>query len=304
MSPEEFLASPTWTDSQDLVEGGNTLQQGNELTNQLIKASAWASRLAEQNLAAHKVYGQDRFPVDRWGNVYVVAENAPVRSLDGLAWGSDFQDLTVLSLPSSQVWIEKQQTIIVAPWPNGYTNGLSNYQFGGRRAGQDYLYVQYIYTAGYAVTTLSQSAAKDATEIYLTDTTGLQPGASTGLLGAIPGSTARIWEPVDEAGTTGGEEAIQISSNWTAGTNPVLLTSPLANSHAAGAAVDELPPEVHQAVISLTVALLCREDTAGDEPFKGTPFGPTVRESKSGGKSGGLVDHAKHILGRYRPRVH
>jgi hypothetical protein len=290
-------------DTQDLIPDADTLQQGNELINQLLKASAWASRLAEQNLAAHQVFNQDRFPVDRFGNIYIVAENEPVRSLDGLAWGSDFMDLTVLSLPSSQVWIEHQQTIVVAPWPAGYSTGLSNFQFGGRRAGQDWLYAQYLYTAGYCVTTLSQSAAAGATEIYLTNTTGLQPGASTGLLGAIPGSVARIWDPVNEAGTTGGEEAIQVSPNWTGG-NPVLLVNPLANNHAAGAAVDELPPEVHQAVISLTVALLTREDTVGDEPFKGTPFGPTTRESKDGGKAGGLVNHAKLILGRYRPRVH
>jgi hypothetical protein len=307
VSAEEFLASPTWLDSQDLVSKGSTLQQGNELTNQLIKASGWAWTLAEQNLAAHKVYAQDRFPVDRWGNVYIVPGNSPVRSVDGLAWGSDFQNLTVLSLPSTQVWVERTgraSSIIVAPYPAGYSKGLSDFQFGGRRAAQDYVYVQYLYTAGYCVTTLAEDAISGATQINLTDPTGLQPGASSGLLGAIPGSIARIWDPADTSGSTGGEEAIRVSPAWVAGTNPVLLTAPLAHNHAAGAAVDELPPEVHQAVIALTVALLCREDTAGDEPFSRTSFGPTVRESKSGGKAGGLVDHAKLILHRYRPKVH
>ncbi len=84
----------------------------------------------------------------------------------------------------------------------------------------------------------------------------------------------------------------------------MLLAAPLANNHAAGAGVSELPAEVHQAVISLAVALLCREDVSDDEPYRGTPFGPTVRKSTKGGKAGGLVDHAEHVLHRYKPQVH
>lgn len=114
---------------------------------------------------------------------------------------------------------------------------------------------------------------------------------------------ARIWEPVNAGGTSGGEEAFQVSPSWTGG-NPVTLAAPLANNHAAGAGVSELPPEVHQAIIALAVGLLCREDVSNEEPYRGTPFGPTVRQSKRGGKAGGLVDHASQVLRRYRPRVH
>jgi hypothetical protein len=65
-----------------------------------------------------------------------------------------------------------------------------------------------------------------------------------------------------------------------------------------------MPPELHQAICELTVGLLMREDVSEEDPYGGTPFGPTVRESHSGGKAGGLVDHAREVLLRYRPKVH
>ena len=303
MTPAEFLASPTWLDSQDLIPGGNALQQTNELYNQLLKASAWAWRIAEQNLAAHTAFGQDRFPVDKWGNVYVVPDQNPVRQVNGFAWGFSYDDMNLLDMSLSPLWIEKQKTILFQLNSMG-TAGLGSLQFGRVRPVQDEIFVQYSYVTGYCNTTLSQPASAGASQIYVQDPTGLQPAVTGGLLGTIPGSVARIWEPVNSAGSSGGEEAIQVASNWVVGTNPVMLASQLQNNHAAGAGVSELPPEVHQAVVSLTVGLLCRDDVSNDEPFKQTPFGPTVRQSKKGGKAGGLVNHAEGILRRYRPQVH
>lgn len=286
-----------------MIPGAASLaQQANELNNQLIKASAWASIIAEQPLHARTGFFQDRAPVDRWGNIYLVPTARPVRAVTGFAWGYDFQDLQVLDQPSSQTWIEKGETIIFQINPVG-GRALANIQFGRVMPQVDEVYVQCQYVAGYCNTTLTAAASQGQSSITVADPTGLQPAVSGGLLGTIPGSVARIWDPVNNAGTSGGEEAVQVSPNWTGG-NPVTLASPLVNNHAIGAAVSELPPEVHQAVVCLTVALLCREDVSSDEPYSGTPFGPTVRRSKKGGKAGGLVDSAEGILKRYRPRVH
>jgi hypothetical protein len=298
----EFLAAPTWLDNQDLVPGGNAQQQEGSLYNTLLKASGWANQIAEQPLHARSAIAQDRVPVDRWGNAYLVPKARPIRSVDGLAWGWSFQDMQAVTDLPSQVWVEKQETVIFQL--NGATNaGLANLQFGRVRPVASEIYCMYAYTVGYCNTTLSVAADEGATEIYLADPTGLQPAVSGGLLGTIPGSVMRIWEPLSSDGTTGGEEAVQVSPNWAAGTNPVQLASPLAHAHAIGAGISEMPPEIHQAIISLTVGLLCREDVTADAPFPGG-FGPTVRESKTGGKAGGLVDHAKHVLHRYRPFVH
>lgn len=292
----EFLAAPTWLDNQDLIPGGTQTQQTAELYNVLLRASEWANRIAEQRLSAHTVIEQDRYPVDRWGNIFIVPLNNPVRQLNALAYGGDFQNLILMSNLQAQIWIEQQKSIIVSQVPGGSAY-LGSLQFGGTRPGVETVYVQYSYVAGYCATTLTASAAQNATQITVADPTGLQPAVTGGLLGTIPGSIARIWDP-------GFEEAVQVSPSWVAGTNPVLLASPLLNAHAAGAGVSELPADVHQAICELTVGLLMREDVSEEEPYSGTPFGPTVRESRSGGKAGGLVDHGREVLLRYRPRVH
>jgi hypothetical protein len=293
---DEFLASPTWLDNQDLIPGGDDQQQEAELYNVLLRASGWACRIAEQPLHAHTVIDQDRFPVDRWGNIYIVPPNTPVRQVNAIAYGGNFQDLSLLSNLSAQTWIEQQKTIVVSQVPNGGAY-LGSLQFGGTRPGADEVYVQYSYVAGYCSTFLTAAASSGTSTLTVADPTGLQPPVTGGLIGTIPGSVARIWDP-------GFEEAVQVANGWTAGTNPVQLAGNLLNNHEAGASVSELPPEVHQAVGELAVGLLMREDVSEEEPYSRTPFGPTVRESSSGGKAGGLVDHAREVLLRYRPKVH
>lgn len=293
----EFLASPTWLDSQDLVPGGDKADQEAELYNVLLKASGWANRIAEQTLAGHVVIESDRYPVDpQSGNVYIVPLNNPVRLVQALAYGSDFQQLNLMTLSSANPWIERQESLIVSLWTGGAN--LSSLQFGPpTRPGADFAYVQFKYVAGYCTTTLAAPAAQGATQLTLADTTGLVAAQTGGLLGTIPGSVARIWDP-------GFEEAVQVADNWVAGTNPVLLASPLQHAHAAGAGVSEMPAELHQAIQALTVALLMREDVSYEEPFGQTPFGPSVREAHSEGQAGGLVNNAREILLRYAPRVH
>lgn len=292
----EFLAAPTWLDNQDLIPGGTTTQQQDELYNVLLRASGWAKTIAEQPLQAHTVIWQDRYPVDRWGNMYLVPPQNPIRQVNALAYGGDFQNLSLISNLQAQIWIEDQKSIIVSQVPGGGAY-LGSLQFGGTRPGVDQVYVQYSYVSGYCATTLTVAATAGQSQITVADPTGLQPAVTGGLLGTIPGSIARIWDP-------GFEEAVQVAPTWTVGTNPVTLASPLLNNHAIGSGVSELPPEVHQAICELTVGLLMREDVSGEEPYGGTPFGPTVRESHSGGKAGGLVDHAREVLLRYRPKVH
>ena len=291
----EFLAAPTWLDNQDLIPGGTQSQQSEELYNVLLRATGWAERIAEQPLRAHTVIWQDRYPVDRWGNIYIVPPHNPIRQVNAVAIGSDFQNMSLMTLGATNPWIEDQKTIILSQVSGGAN--LSSLQFGGSRRGADQVYVQYSYVAGYCSTTLSAPAAAGASQVTVADPAGLQAAVTGGLLGTIPGSIARIWDP-------GFEEAVQVSPTWVTGANPVTLASPLQFGHAVGASVSELPPEVHQAICELTVGLLMREDVSEEEPYSSTPFGPTVRESHSGGKAGGLVDHACEVLLRYRPMVH
>ncbi len=291
----EFLAAPTWLDNQDLIPGGTETQQEAELYNVLLKASGWANRIAEQTLCAHTVIEQDRYPVDRYGNIYIVPLNNPIRQVNAIACGRDFQNLALLTLSPANPWIERQESIIVSQVAGGAD--LSSLQFGRALTTCGEVYVQYSYVAGFCNTTLSAPASAGASQITVANPAGLVAAVTGGLLGTIPGSVARIWDP-------GAEEAIQVSNSWVAGTNPVLLASPLVNDHAAGAGVSEMPAELHQAVQELAVGLLMREDVSFEEPYGNTPFGPTVRESHEGGQAGGLINHAREILFRYAPRVH
>ena len=286
----EFRAAPTWLDSQDLIPGGASANQDDEMTNVLIRASAWAENYCGQPLRAHTAYEQARARIDRRGCIKIHPSNVPVRQLTGLAYGADFQNMTQIT-DFTQTWIEDARGIIVSsiPWRGSWAGSL---EFGVAPPWGQEVYVQYSYIAGYAATTLSAPATAAATSLTLTDPTGLQPPA-TGLIGTFGASTARIWDP-------GLEEAVTIAPGYTQGANPVPIVSGLLNSHDTGTGVSELPPEVHQAVIALAVALLAREDVANDDPWPDAQYGPAARRSGSGGRSGGLVETAWQLLDPYR----
>lgn len=290
VSVAEFREAPTWIDSQDLVPGGTSAQQDDELNNVLLRASAWADNYCELRLGAHLVTEQTRARPDRDGLLYLTPSNFPVRSVTALAWGANPQDMT--ALPSlSQTWVEDARGIVISllPYSAHYIGSL---QFGPVARPDAQLFIEFQYVAGYANTVLASSAAAAATSITVADPTGFAAPA-TGIVGTLAGSTARIWD-------AGNEEAVTVGAGYTAGNPTIPLTAPLLNAHSAGVVVSEFPPEIRQAIICHAVALLIREDVANDEPWAGTPFGPTARESKTGGKAGGLLNHACMLLEKYK----
>jgi len=300
----EFSAAPTWLDADDLIEGGSAGQQAGELYNVLLRASQWANEYCGQRLSAHTALEQTRVRVRRDGTVYLHPSNVPVRTVIGVAYGSDFQNLTALT-DLTQVWVEDARGIVVSmiPLRGSFAGTL---EFGSvPRDGSIQVFVQYQYVAGFASTTLTATAASGTDALSVADPTGLQ-APSTTMFGTLAGSTARIWDPVNNAGTSGGEEAVQVAPGYVAGSNPVPLVANLANTHTVGAGpagqvgVSELPASVHQAVICHAVALMLREDVSSDEPFAGVTFGPSARRSRKGGKAGGLLDHACTLLEPYR----
>lgn len=292
----EFKASPTWLDVDDLIEGGTQGQQDAELYNVLLRASDWANLFCAQRLGAHVALEQARTRVDRNGFIYLHPSNVPVRAVTGVAYGSDFKNLTALT-DLTQTWVEDARGIVVSmiPLRGAFAGSL---EFGSIPRSSDWqMFVQYQYVAGYCSTTLSATANAAATSISLTDPTGLQ-APSTTMFGTLAGSTARIWDPTVE-------EAVQVASGWN-GSNPVNLVSALASTHtvspgpAGQVGVSELPPPVHQAVIDMAVSLMLREDVAGDEPFAEAAFGPAARRSARGGKAAGLLDHAYELLDPFK----
>lgn len=283
----EFRAAPTWIDSDNLIPGGIQGQQDSELNNVLLRASSWADGYVAQRLGAHTATEQTRTRMDRQGRIFLHPSNIPVRAVTGLAYGADFQDLTLLS-DLTQVWVEDSRGIVVALTPI-MASTLGSLQFGAPVTPGYQMFVQYQYTAGYSCTTLSVAATAGSSTITVSDPTGLQM-PSTALIGTLPGSTVRIWDPGEEEAAT----VTGISGNV------ITLSTPLAKSHAPGAAVSELPAEVRQGIICYAVALLMKEDSSEEEPFSGTRFGPSVRRSRTRGAGGGLVSEAEEWLERYK----
>ena len=292
----EFKAAPTWLDVDNLIEGGVQSQQDAELFNALIRASAWADNFVGQRLGAHTVNEQFRSRVDRNGRIIIHPSNVPVRQVTALAFGADFQNLEVLT-DFTQVWIEDAKGIIVSaiPWRGSWSGSL---EFGMVPCDGSEVYVQIQYVAGYASTVLGASVSPGGTSVTVADPTGFQAPATTpyGLSVTLPGSTARIWDPDNE-------EAVTVSA--IAG-NTLTLSGSLINSHTIGSGpagqvgISEFPPEIHQAVIAMAVALMMREDVSGEDPFGATPYGPATRRSAGGGTAGGLLDNAYELLEPYR----
>lgn len=292
----EFKAAPTWLDVQDLVPGGTQAQNDAELFNVLLRASHWADNFTGLRLGAHTAFEQFRGRVDRYGRIFLHPANVPVRQVTALAYGPNPQFMTTLT-DFTQVWIEDARGIVVSaiPFRGSFFGSL---QFGLIPVDGTEVYVQIQYVAGYASTVLSATTASGATSLTVLDATGVQGASvpSVGLSASLPGSTLRIWDPANE-------EAVTVSS---VNGNTLTLASATVNTHTvtAGPAgqvgVSEMPPEIHQAIITLAVALMMREDVSSEDPFASSPFGPATRRSGSGGQAAGLLDNAYELLEPYR----
>lgn len=285
----EFRASPTWLDTENLIQDGTEPSQDAELYNQLLKASRWAENFCDQPLRAHTVVEQLRCRVNKWGQVMIHPSHNPIRSVTGLAYGSDPSLMTVLTNPT--YWIEDQRGLVVSLYPFG-ASFVGSLEFGSIPPQTMQCYVQIQYVAGYCNTYLTANAAADASSLTVADPTGLTPPATSLFSTSYGASVMRIWDP-------GLEEAVTVANNYTVGANPVSLAANTANAHSSGCQVSELPAEVRQAVVAYTSGLLCRDDAGEETPFPGSP-GPTARRSASGGIAGGLIEEAERLLMPYR----
>lgn len=292
----EFKAAPTWLDVDDLIPGGGQNQQDDELFNVLLKASRWADNFCNLRLGAHTAFEQFRTRIDRYGRVKVYPSDNPVRSIVAFAYGPDPQSMTTLT-DFTQVWIEDAKGVVVSaiPFRGSFFGTL---EFGLVPVQGSEIFCQIQYVSGYGCTALGSSVTAGATSLPVVDATGFQAPSVpvTGLSVTLPGSTARIWDPA-------AEEAVTVSA---VNGNTLTLSSGLLNAHtvnpgvAGQVNVSELPPEIHQSIVSMAVALMLREDTSGEDPFAGTPGGPALRRSASGGAAAGLLDNAYELLEPYR----
>ncbi|MGH3376336.1 MAG: hypothetical protein ACRDP6_16505 [Actinoallomurus sp.] len=275
----EFRAAPTWIDSDDLIPGGTSTKQDDELFNVLLRASAQVDTTVMQRLGGHTAVEQLRARTDRRGVLSIHPSNNPVRAVTALSYGADPTSLVLLT-DLTGVWIEDARQVLVSAPTRGSWAGFL--EFGPATPAGATAFVRLTYTAGYGSATLTATA-----------NTGASTLAVSAPAGIMPGDVLRIWDP-------GFEEAVTVAPGYVPGATTVPIVSPLTQTHAAGAGISALPADIHQAVICFTVALLLREDASSDAPFAGAPFGPAARRSSAGGKAGGLLDEAERLLAPYR----
>jgi hypothetical protein len=109
-------------------------------------------------------------------------------------------------------------------------------------AASNQIFAKYTYVAGYANTTVVSGTA-GASTIVVADPIGI-----------IPGEMLRISDGANS-------ETVYVSSSYTYGNATITLASPLTFTHAAGAAIGNLPNAIKQACILITTAFIKIEAT-------------------------------------------
>jgi hypothetical protein len=258
-----FKASPTYLDLGNLRSGDtNTADQDDELYNQLLIASAWASNtICNQPLHAHYNTEQLRLRAGRDGLLKWHPAHNPVRLVTAFAYGYSpgVANLRTVTDLTGQ-WIENDEQIVMPFGP--LSPGFSTLQFSPPAVSSE-LYTQWTYLAAFHNSTLSAQANVGATSVTPVDVTGL-----------IAGDVLRIWDP-------GKEEVVKVAPGYVTGAATVPLTSALVSTHAAGAGISGMPADVIQACVYKTIDQLQRPGTTRSDQWPGrmkpTTGGKTMR---------------------------
>lgn len=281
VTPASFKAYPTFLD-YGLLNTGSTLaaDQDAELLNVLLKASAWASfTICNQPLHAHSITQNMRLRASSDGLLKWHPSDNPVRLITAFSYGyspgvPNLRAVTDLS----QQWIEEDSQVVMPFGPLG--PGFSSIQFSPPSPSNE-LYTQWTYLAGYSNSTLASIANSGTASVTPRDVTGI-----------LAGDVLRIWEP-------GKEEAVQVGPGYVTGAAVVPLTANLAITHAAGAGISAMPPDVLQAVVNYTVALLMRPDSTAEDQFPDNAPSTGTRGRDARKSSGGLIAEATRLLSNY-----
>ena len=233
LTTAEYKTAPTAVDVSNLVPGAPPATQDAELANVINRASGWIDNFASQILAATVNTEAKRLRTRRDGSLIVHPDSWPILEVRDLQYGPSPGSLTQLS-DLSGLWIEEQQFVVTFPGVANVTS-VGPLQLGGLGPSQPLL-CRYTYVNGWPNTILASAAAAAANAIVVADITGIYAGTRL---------------TVDSGSV---EEQVTVATTPT--TTTVALTSNLASGHQAGVSVTALPPQVKQACILLTSALI------------------------------------------------
>lgn len=263
----EFQNAPTAVDSTNLIPGGTTEQNKNELANIIARASSAMDTYCRQVLAATL----DVDPVRRWrvnaGGVMIVPlHRKPILEIDAISYGPSPSRMVVMTSAMAADLVIGESTIEIPVLSPVVTNGLipSQNEFTAYAAGSKLL-VQVSYVNGWPNTLLADSASASDTTITV-----------TAAMGIYPGSTLMVYDDL----TLG--EQIQVAPSYVTGSTTLPLVSPLVSAHAAGVSVSALPPTIKEACIRTVASMIKSKGSSAIQMASTTRPGPSVPSDPAG----------------------
>lgn len=232
----EFKQAPTAIDVDDLVGGGTSAINDQELANVIARASSWIDSHCGQVLASTRDSEAMRASIDRRGMLKVHPRYWPVTQVVSLSYGP--LPSLMASVDVSTVWIEQQAVVFPIMGFSAAFNGPI--QFTGNYSTTQEQFVEITYVNGYPNSVLSASVASTASVLPVADMTGF-----------VPGQDFTIY---DGANT----ERVRVAAFFVPDEGPgnLLLAAPLVYSHTASISASALPPAIKQACIYVTSAVL------------------------------------------------
>ncbi|WDL96943.1 hypothetical protein [Alicyclobacillus sp. ALC3] len=231
---QEFLNHPTGLEVSDLVAGGDSGQQTDELALLLQAASSSIDQWCFHPLYAHSKTETKRVKPDPYGTLTVRCNEFPISSVTSAQWRQ-------FAINSFQA-IDLTKIDIFPELGDGHKYVAGDMNYGPYHGwGQPPLTVQTTYVAGYPNMQLTGSVTAGDTSLTV-DTT----------LGVTQGDTLKIYD-----GTSYEEVLVESVAD-----NVITLTAGCQNAHVAGVRVSEVPDVIWLSCI-LSAAYMIKERRAG-----------------------------------------
>jgi hypothetical protein len=277
LTVQEYKNAPTSIDYDNLVVGGNATAQDAELKNVILRASSYMDEYLNQNVVANRATETQRVRLNNMGYIALHPNQSPIISLESFYYGGSPTNLVAVPDPS-QCWFEEQQILIPLSQMATTYSSAGPLAFGPGIGGSQQIFTKYTYVAGFANTTVVSGTA-GASTIVVADPIGI-----------IPGEMLRISDGASS-------ETVYVSSSYTYGSATLTLASPLLFTHAAGAAIGNMPNAIKQACILITTAFIkIRGDNSLTMNITTQPQGSIPGSARYGGE----ISMALSMVDKYR----
>jgi len=264
ISLSEYQYAPTAMSTRGLKPGGTSQDQNQVLADTIRRATQWADAMcfgadpaaAGVSLAASLAV-QSTFTTVKQGDLRLICDYKPILELIGCDVGGDPSTVTSIGTIAASARFGRR-TIYIPFYGVPFRNGTTSPTLVPGTPAYGKLYAVWSYVNGYPHTQLVANVTEGATSCVVDATDG--NGGMWGVYpasGAFPGTLLTVTDGVNTESVFVQAVAVNTPSSGKA----TLTTTAFANAHTLPTAPDfipvsALPPDVHQAVISLTTMLI------------------------------------------------